>query len=149
MNTSEIWLDACGIAGVILHCLFKLNSLQSDARAANVDFNWKKDYLQRDAVPILISFMSVVIWHLVFGEVAASYPKLEAFARVSFVGMGLLGSYIIQQLMGRAKSYIKKFIDVKTNISDAVTGKTKTVEETIVKGSDVLIKANENNSVGQ
>ncbi len=117
MNQALI-LDLCGIAGVLFHCLLKLNSLLTDARVANIDFRWRKDYLQKDIVPIMLSFLSVVIWHLVFAEVAASYPKISAFARVSFVGMGMLGSYLIQLLMSRAKKQIRKVVDQKTDIAD-------------------------------
>lgn len=118
MNNQELILDLCGLAGVIFHCLLKLNSLLNDARVANINFRWRKDYLQRDIVPIMLSMLSVLIWHLVFAEVAASYPKISAFARVSFVGMGMIGSYIIQTLMSKAKKKIRQVIDEKTGIED-------------------------------
>lgn len=114
MNTSELILDCCGVAGVLFHCLLKLNSLLQDARVANIDFRWKRDYLQRDAVPIMISFLSVVIWHLIFVDVISKYPAISAFARVSFVVMGMIGSYVIQLAMSSAKKKIRQVIDFKT-----------------------------------
>lgn len=118
MTNENIWLIVCGIAGVLFHSLLKLNNLKKDAGVANVAFNWKKDYLQKDSVAITMAFLSVGIWYLCFGEVANKYPALDGFRRVSFVAMGMLGSYVIQLLMGKAQSQIRKIVDKKTDLAD-------------------------------
>lgn len=118
MTTENFILILCGICGVVFHSLLKLNNLKKDATVGNISFNWKKDYVKKDSVAILMSFLSVGIWYLVFGEVANKYPALDGFRRVSFVAMGAIGSYVIQLLMGKAQSQIRKIVDQKTDIAD-------------------------------
>lgn len=118
MTNENFWLILCGIAGVLFHSLLKLNNLRKDATVANLAFNWKKDYLKKDSVSIIMSFLSVGIWYMVFGEVANKYPALDGFRRVSFIAMGAIGSYIIQLLMGKAQSQIRNIVDKKTDVAD-------------------------------
>jgi hypothetical protein len=111
-------LMLAGLAGVLFHCLLKLNSLLQDARVGNVDFRPVRDYWIKDAVSILLSFLSVGIWYLVFGEVGNKYKGLQEFKVTSFVVMGMIGSYIIQLVMSKAKKQIRSVIDKKTDIAD-------------------------------
>jgi hypothetical protein len=111
-------LILCGVAGVLFHSCAKLQGLLKDARVANVDFSWKKDYVIKDALSIILSFLSVGIWFLIFGEVTAKYPGLVGFTRTSFVVMGAIGSYAIQLGLGRAKTTIRNVVDKKTDIAD-------------------------------
>lgn len=131
MTNENFYLILCGIAGVVFHCLLKLNNLRKDALVANVSFQWKRDYLRKDGISIIMAFLSVGIWYLVFGEVANKYPALVGFRRVSFIAMGAIGSYVIQLLLGKAQAQIRKVVDVKT---DAADGK---------QGPDILPKANQ------
>lgn len=119
MTTDQFYLILCGLAGVLFHCLLKLNSLLTDARKANMDFNWFNDYVKKDFISIMLSLLSVGIWHLIFAEIADKYNSVEDFARVSFVTMGAIGSYLIQFGLSRAKRTIRDVIDKKTNIADA------------------------------
>lgn len=139
LMNEPIVLVICGIAGVLFQCLFKLDSLAKLSRAGNVPFNWKKDYLQKDSVAIMLAFLSVVIWYLIFGEVSAKYSWIAGLKRVSFVLMGAIGSFVIQFALGKAKDAIIKVIDVKTNVADKVTGGSSTVHETIQKAQDAGI----------
>lgn len=112
---------ACGILGVLFHCLFKANSLKKQATVGNINFSFKT-YLHEDYLAILASFVSVGIWLLLFSEAAERYPAIVGFARASFVGMGASGSYLIQYFLSTAEKKIKVIIDNKTNIADNVTG---------------------------
>lgn len=124
MTVENFILILCGICGVIFHSLLKLNSLKKDALVGNIQFNWWKDYVKKDSVAITMSFLSVGIWYLVFGEVANKYPALDGFRRVSFVAMGAIGSYALQLLLGKAKSQIRQIVDKKTNELDGDDNKT-------------------------
>ena len=108
-----------GIGGVLFHCLVKLRSLQMDYANANLEFNWKKDYIKKDFVSILLSFLSVGIWYLIFGEWVSHYPLLQGFIVTSFVVMGAIGSYIIQLILSQAKKKVRGVVNEKTNIADA------------------------------
>lgn len=107
-----------GIAGFVFHSLIKLKSLSDDAHAANVPFNWYEDYIVKDIFGILLSFTSPFIWLLIFKEIATQYPKIETFAITSFFVMGVMGSYVLQLILGKAKKSIRKVVDEKTNELD-------------------------------
>lgn len=111
-----------GCAGVLFHSTAKAYSLQKDAYTANISFHIWKDYIVKDFLSILLSFMSVAIWYLIFGEWVNRYPALESFALTSFVAMGGIGSYVIQLAMSRAKKKIRQVVDEKTNIADNKNG---------------------------
>jgi hypothetical protein len=128
MTSENFVLIICGISGVIFHSLLKLNGLKKDATVGNIEFNWRKDYVKKDSVAIVMSFLSVGIWFLVFGEVSNKYPALDGFRRVSFVAMGAIGSYALQLLLGKAKSQIRHIVDKKTNELDGDDDKTKLPE---------------------
>jgi hypothetical protein len=116
--SNDLLLILCGIAGVVFHSLLKLKGLLEDARVANMNFDWKKDYVIKDAVSIIMAVLSVGVWYLVFEEVSNKYPGIVGFKRVSFFTMGALGSYVIQLALSKAKNMIRKTVDKKTDIAD-------------------------------
>lgn len=140
MNESFI-LITLGLVGVLFHCLGKMKTLYDSATSANLKFNWWEMYVKKDLIAIIMSFLSVLIWYLCFGEVGKKYPIVSDLKRVSFLMAGMVGSYIIQLVADwvykySARRIIQKFVDVKTNVSDIVTGPTKTVQEIIEKGTE-------------
>jgi len=106
-----------GFLGVIAHSLFKANSLQKDAKVANIEFGIIH-YLKCDWFGISLSFIAVFVWVFVFGEVGAKYPLILDYVRCSFFGMGFFGSYLIQSFNSKGKTYIRKVVDEKTDIAD-------------------------------
>lgn len=116
---NNLILFACGFLGFFIHCLIKANSLITDAGKANVSFT-VKDYIVKDWFSISLSLSMIMIWFLVFPEIANARPNILNFVRISFGAMGLFGSYIIQTVFSRGKSYIRSIIDKKTNIADSV-----------------------------
>lgn len=108
----------CGVMGVLFQSMLKLRGLLKDAQAANVNFDWKKDYVRKDAPSIIMAFLSVLIWFYIFGEVSAKYSAIIGLKRVSFVLMGGVGSYLIQMAFGTAKDRIRKIVDRKTDVAD-------------------------------
>jgi hypothetical protein len=123
MATEYIIFAVCGVLGVVFHSICKYISLKGDAKAANYGPLTLKEYISTDIAPIALAFCSVAIWLLLFGEAASKYPKLEDFARASFVAMGAIGSYVIQLGLSTLQAKIKKVVDIKTNIADNVTNK--------------------------
>jgi len=109
----------CGLGGVIMHCLAKAKSLIDYAKNANVKFSFK-DYLEKDFIAISMSLCSVFLWLLLFPEVGKVRPNILVFTRFSFFAVGLLGSWIVQTFISRAKSYLMNIVDKKTNIADNV-----------------------------
>lgn len=109
----------CGLGGVIMHCLAKAKSLMNYAKKANVKFGFK-DYLEKDFIAVSMSLLSVFLWLLLFPEVGKVRPNILVFTRVSFFAVGLLGSWLIQTFISRAKSYIMNIVDKKTDKADGV-----------------------------
>ena len=107
----------CAISGWFFHSCMKLNSLQKQAKAGNVEFSIKR-YIQDDIFSLLASFSSIFIWLLLFKETANKFPQIVEYARLSFVLMGASGSYLIQYFLSNAEKRITKVIDEKTNIAD-------------------------------
>jgi hypothetical protein len=99
-----------GFLGVFIHCVIKANSLMTDARRLKVEFTIK-DYLTKDFLGVSLSIAMIFVWLLIFGEVGLKYPKILDYIRVSFIGMGLFGSVIIQAIFNRGKNYIRNKID--------------------------------------
>lgn len=115
-------LITLGLSAVLFQCLLKLKGLLADAKAANINFNAKKDYWQADAVSIILAVIPVGIWYLVFGEVAAKSELLLNFKRLSFVLVGGVGSWALQYFFGTAKDRIRSAFDKKTNELNALKG---------------------------
>lgn len=107
-------LFACGFLGVFIHCCIKANSLIIDAKRLKVEFTIK-DYLTKDFLGVTLSIAMVFVWFLIFGEVGQKYPKILDYIRLSFVGMGLIGSYLIQAIFNKGKAYIRDKIDETVN----------------------------------
>lgn len=118
----NIIVIVCGVMGVVFQSMLKIRSLLKDAQVANINWDWKKDYVKKDAPSIILAILSVGIWYYIFGEVAKKYPGIADLKRVSFVLMGGVGSYLIQMAFGTAKDKIRKVVDKKTDIADGKTG---------------------------
>lgn len=118
-NINYIIYAFAGLLGVILHCLCKAKDLIEYANKANLKFSII-DYFKKDWFSVSTSLLSVIVWLLIFGEVGAKYPKILDYIICSFIGMGFLGSYIIQKFFSKGKAYISDIIDKKTNIADGL-----------------------------
>ena len=108
---------ALGIFGVVAHSLMKARDLMADAKTANINMSFKQ-YLSNDWIGIALSLIAVIAWVFLFSEIASHYPKIENYIRLSFFGVGLMGSYLIQKVSSRSKKIIRDTVDEKTDIAD-------------------------------
>lgn len=108
------------LLGVAFHSFLKMDNLSKQARAANIPFNWIKDYIVKDVYALLASACSALVWYFIFDEVAAKYPSVANFAKFSFFVMGFMGSYVLQLMLSKAQKMISSIVDYKTNIADGV-----------------------------
>lgn len=102
-----------GFVGVLAHCMKNFDSLKKDAKAIKIEFSIRQ-YLESDWLSIAFSVIAVLIWPFLFEEATAKYPQLEGIVRWSFLGVGALGSYIIQAFLGRGRSFIRTVAKEKT-----------------------------------
>lgn len=103
-----------GLLGVLVFMIITALKLQKLAVGRKLDFDFKKDYLDKDYLSIALSIVAVFVWVSLLQETMNAYPKIEGYIRWSFFGVGLTGSYLLQLLFGRAKGYIIQQIDKKT-----------------------------------
>lgn len=106
-----------GLLGVLFLTLGRMNSLKKDAETANIEFSILK-YFQREWIGIGSSLVSVVFWLIAFPEVSNKYPELTGLKLCSFFAMGVLGSWILQKVLGNTKAWIRGIVDKKTDIAD-------------------------------
>lgn len=118
----DVVLILAGLLSAFFQCLATLKSRLDDARAANVNFNAVRDYWMRDAVPITMTVIPVVLWYLVFGEVAARSELVLNLKRCSFILVGGAGSWILQYFLGTSKKFIRMIVDRKTNELNQLKG---------------------------
>lgn len=113
---------AIGLLGVVAYCLVRGVTLQQDAQAGNVEFDFWQ-YLKKDILSIALSVVAVLLWVFLFQETMSIYPKIENYTKLSFAGIGFTGSYILQLIFGKAKRYVRNEIDGKTNELDELKNK--------------------------
>lgn len=122
----QLILLVIGFGCVILGCVIQCNELLQLARVGNISFNWKKDFIYKDYLSIIISFGAVFLWWALFAEFAQRYTWLHDFKRLSFAAIGFFGGFFILSMYSPAKKLIKKQIDNKTNRLSEMTGEQKT-----------------------
>jgi hypothetical protein len=110
-------LIGVGILGVVAYMLVRAVTLQQDAEAGNVAFSFNI-FIKKDILSICLSLVAVLIWVYLFQETFVKYTALEGYTRLSFAGVGFMGSYILQLIFGKAKKYVRNEIDAKTNELD-------------------------------
>ncbi len=118
MNETFVHIGV-GLICVVAHSLMKFNALNNKAVSANATFSFK-DYLALDKVPIMLSFLSIILLWLVFDEISGKYEIVGKYPSLAFGGMGFTGSYIIQYIGSVAEKKITGIIDTKTNKADGV-----------------------------
>ena len=127
-------------------CLFLITipALKNKCRVANKPFSWG-EWWSCD--------WNIVIGNLVLGamliiglnELIAWKPGVLDYIKWFFALAGALGTSVIQQRWGQFSKSLNSLLDVKSNISDVITGGTTTVKDTVDAGSqatgqDVSVK---------
>lgn len=108
-----------GFLGFLFITISKMQSLKTDAEKANLTFVYK-EYFKKDLLSIVLSFLSLLIWQLLFNEVAVKYPAITSFVRISYFVMGAFGSWIVQAWLSKTKQWVRGVVDDKTNELDAI-----------------------------
>lgn len=115
--------------------LIKIPAVKARCRAANKSFYfkewWSCDWniiigTQVIGALVLLGLKELVTWR----------PGVIEYVRWFFAGIGAFGSTIAMAKGSQFEKSLTGLLSVKSNVSDAVTGGTETVQETIVRGSD-------------
>lgn len=142
MTHQQYWLSIAMFIGgqLIMLTWVTVPSLKEKFKIANKDFSFWK-WVRSD--------INIIIGNLIFGavllvgvdEIIAWKPDIAKYVKFFYFFMGAFGTTIAQEKWSQTKQKVSQLIDVKTNISDAVTGGSNDVSETIAKAESIGIDA--------
>lgn len=116
-------------SATILHWAGNASAQKKLAISSNVAFSIKK-YLSTEGISIFMDIICNVLLQLAFGGIIDVVPHdyLKWYSLLSLFGFGVGAAYggsaFIISIIGKTQKMLLNIIDKKTNISDAVQGKT-------------------------
>lgn len=123
------------LLGQALHLLLiKIPELKQLSHANNHKFSLV-DWWNKDWNVILGSILLGPSLFLGLDQLIGIKPSIENIAVWLFWGVGVMGSAIAMRFSDYSKK-VMKYLDMKANISDATTGKTKNLDDLISKGTE-------------
>lgn len=117
--TNELYTQ-CFIAcliGNVIHILIKASSLSKDFKAANMDFNIGRDLFKPDMWVILLDVVGSFAMVYVADELVDN-EFIMGKIKIGFILIGISGSYLIFQLLSKAKRPFRETVDKSTNITN-------------------------------
>jgi len=138
MSPTTYWFCvAMSVLGQAAHLfLVKVPGLKKTARALNKQFTWK-EWFASDWNIIVGTQVITALCILGLDEIVTWKPEVLSYVKWFFAGIGAFGSTIAMAKMSQFEKQLTALTDVKASVSDAVTGGTTTVKETIEKGTEV------------
>ena len=124
-----------GLLGLIFMTLAKMQGVRKDFHVAGQSFIVKK-FFEDEIIGIGMSLTVIVLMAISVQEWVNVSPKVADYVTIIFALGGAIGSWAFLLFLGNSKKYIRKIVDIKTNVSDEVIGKTSTVKETIQKAAE-------------
>lgn len=143
MTNLSAWLIAqcviMALLGQALHMLIvKIPSFKAKSRAVNKEFSFKEmwlcDWNVILATPVIIAMITIGL-----KEIVAWKPAIWDAVKWFYAGIGAFGSTIAMSRFSSFESTLTNLLSIKSNVADAVTGGSTTVNETIQKAEDVGI----------
>jgi len=101
MEYTTYTLAACGLFGILIHNLMKLNDLN---RANDGNINFRK-YLKLEVFSILISFCVVIIALIARNEIKQLHD-IGNWLALAFTAIGYMAQSIVIKFAGRAQKYM-------------------------------------------
>ena len=101
MEYTTLTLAACGLFGILIHNLMKLNDIN---RANDGNINFKK-YLNLEIYSILISFCVVIVALIARNEVR-QLREIGNWLALAFTAIGYMAQSIVIKFAGRAQKYM-------------------------------------------
>lgn len=121
-----------GLLGITFFFLGQANETRKDFKAAGnpfVPFKFFKD----EFISILLHFVAVLILAITVNEWSNYSAVVKKYITCIFALGGIIGPWLISLISSTSKKYIRKVVDIKTNVAKEVIGETTTVKETIQK----------------
>lgn len=128
-----------GLLGITFFFLGQANETKKLFKVAGNKFVFTK-FLQDEFIAILLHVVAIAILAVTVNEWSAVSATVQKYITIIFALGGVIGPWLISLAVGTSKRYIRKVIDIKTNVAKEVIGDTETVKETIEKAADQGIK---------
>ena len=135
----SIWLQVQCIVmlilGQALHLfLLKVPSLKARARAAGKPFSWKEWWCEDWNIVVSTLIIGALVT-VGLNELVTWKPEILDYVKWFYAAIGAFGSTVAQAKFSQYEKKLLAVIDIKSNVSDEVTGGTTTVKETIEKAA--------------
>lgn len=124
-----------GLLGLVFMTLAKMQSTKKDFATANQPFVSKK-FFEDELIAILMSITFIAIMAFTVKEWMNISTKATEYVTIIFALGGAIGSWAFLLFLGKSKKYIRKIIDIKTNIVDNELGKTGGIRELTAKAEE-------------
>lgn len=132
---------ACFFGAQLLHLFWiKIPALRARSKAANRPFNIG-DYFKEEWNILAGAQIVCVLLMAAYNQLNEWKPEwhLMRISRIFFIVLGGWGTSILLSKWGVVDKRVNKLMDVKANLSDAITGGTTTVGETVHKAEQMGI----------
>lgn len=124
-----------GLLGITFFFLGQANETRKDFKAAGNAFV-PKEFLRNEFISILLHVVAVLILAITVNEWSTYSPVVQKYITCIFALGGIIGPWLISLISSSSKKYIRKVVDIKTNVAKEVIGETTTVKETIKKAAE-------------
>jgi hypothetical protein len=121
--------------------LIKIPAIKNRSNAVGKPFKWK-EWWNCDFNIIIGTQVIGALVLLGLKEIITWKPGVIEYVRWFFAGLGAFGSTIAMAKGSQFEKSLVNLIDIKSNVSDAVTGGTTTVSQTIREAAkeDIQVK---------
>lgn len=124
-----------GLLGITFFFLGQANETRKDFKAAGNLFVPSK-FLRGEFISILSHIVAVLILAITVNEWSVYSPTVQKYITCIFALGGIIGPWLISLISSASKKYIRRVVDIKTNVTEKAIGQTTTVQETIDKAAD-------------
>jgi hypothetical protein len=138
MTTLMYWFCvAMFVLGQAAHLfLLKIPEMRKTANALNKGFYFK-EWWKCDWNIIIGTQVIGAMFILGLDQFLHWKPEIIDYVKWFFALLGAFGSTIAMTYGSKYADTLKHLVDIKSNVSDAITGGSNTVQETIQKAGDV------------
>jgi hypothetical protein len=109
-----------GLLGVLFHQIIKIRSLRKRTIAANKKWSFS-EYVYNDWPSMVLAVLSIVIVLIIQSELMNRWPWLQEWLKALYIGVGYMGSSILQSFLSKSEKQLLTIIDKKTNIADRMS----------------------------
>lgn len=124
-----------GLLGVTFFFLGQANEVRKDFKAAGQPFV-PKNFLKDESISILIHIVAIMILAVTVNEWSSYSVTVKKYITCIFALGGIIAPWLISLIASSSKKYVRKIVDIKTNIVDNELGKTENIADLKEKAAD-------------